>query len=127
MKNIYQFVLAIGFSFMLCSWAAANDIPGYTYGQSSVKTAPYTLEDLELLKITVLFTAEDAKWLRESRKVLEPHAEELLDTWYGFVGANPHLLYFFQSKKDGTPNGEYLARVRARFCLLYTSPSPRDS
>ena len=87
---------------------------GYTYGNRSLEKAPFTVADLEKLKATVLFTEEDAKWLRKSRKVLEPHAEEILDTWYGFVGSTPHLLAYFSSA-DGKPDGQYLARVRARF------------
>ncbi len=94
---------------------AAHDKPaGYRYGDQSLAMAPYTLEDLELLKKTVLFTAEDVKWLRASRDVLEPQAEAVLDTWYGFVGSTPHLLYYFQNKR-GKPDAEYLARVRERF------------
>jgi len=89
-------------------------IPGYIYGDKALIKAPFTLEDLENLKATVLFTEEDAEWLRKSRKVLEPSAEEILDTWYGFVGSTPHLLAFFSSK-EGKPDGEYLARVRQRF------------
>ncbi len=89
-------------------------IPGYAYGDPKLPKAPYTLEDLEKLKATVLFTEEDARWLRKSRKVLEPHAKEILDTWYGFVGATPHLLYYF-SNKAGEADANYLARVRQRF------------
>nr|WP_245929454.1 protoglobin domain-containing protein [Agarilytica rhodophyticola] len=77
-------------------------------------TAPYTLDDLEKLKATVLFTEDDAKWLRKSRKVLEPQAEKILDTWYGFVGSTPHLLAYFSDAK-GKPDSRYLGRVRQRF------------
>lgn len=89
-------------------------LPGYTYGSKALQTAPYTLADLETLKATLLFTQEDAKWLRKSRAILEPQAGQILDTWYGFVGANPHLLYYFNDAK-GQPDGEYLDRVRQRF------------
>ncbi len=94
---------------------AAEEKPaGYRYGDSSLAEAPYTLQDLELLKKTVLFTAEDEKWLRNSRKVLEPQADVILDTWYGFVGSTPHLLYYFEDKR-GKPDARYLGRVRERF------------
>jgi hypothetical protein len=36
-----------------------TQIPGYTFGQKSVATAPYTLKDLESLKKSLLFTDED--------------------------------------------------------------------
>ena len=91
-----------------------TDIPGYTYGSKQLAKAPYSLLDLEALKATVLFTEEDAEWLRKSRKVLEPQAEKILDTWYGFVGSTPHLLHYFSSK-EGKPDKNYLDRVRQRF------------
>ena len=93
---------------------AEEAIPGYLFGDKTLAPAPFTLEDLERIKATVLFTEADAEWLRKSRAVLEPHAEEILDTWYGFVGATPHLLYYFNDN-DGAPDAEYLARVRKRF------------
>lgn len=71
--------------------------------------------DFELLKRSVLFTDEDVRYLRMSRDVLEPHVDELLDVWYGFVGSNDHLLYYFTDPATGEPNAEYLDRVRARF------------
>lgn len=93
---------------------AAKKIPGYAYGNTDLATAPYTLADLENLKATVLFSEEDVKWLRKSRQVLAPHAEEILDTWYGFVGGTPHLLHYFSSHK-GEVDSNYLGRVRPRF------------
>lgn len=118
MRQLVRIVLV---SFIFISHAAfsadhqsTNKIPGYTYGDKSLAKAPYTLEDLANLKATVLFTEEDAKWLRKSRKVLEPQAEKILDTWYGFVGGTPHLLAYFSSK-EGQPDTEYLGRVRQRF------------
>ena len=39
----------------------------------------------------------------------------MLDVWYGFVGANAHLLHYFTNASDGKPNAEYLRRVRQRF------------
>jgi len=114
MKN-FLIIFLIGMSIInVPAYAAEIEIPGYTYGSKALTKAPFTLEDLENLKATVLFTDEDAEWLRKSRKVLEPSAEEILDTWYGFVGSTPHLLAFFSSK-EGKPDGEYLARVRQRF------------
>lgn len=87
---------------------------GYRSGDPSLHSAPYSLEDLAMLKRTVLFTEEDEQWLQTSRAVLEPRADEILDTWYGFVGSNPHLLYYFQDAQ-GQPDSDYLARVRDRF------------
>lgn len=90
-------------------------IPGYTYNTSAVPRSPISLEDFELLKKTVLFTDEDVQALRMSYDVLKDQVEPILDVWYGFVGANPHLLYYFAHRSDGQPNQDYLARVRSRF------------
>jgi len=86
-------------------------IPGYAYGQ--VSRSPVTLEELELLKQTVLFSADDVAVLAQAGQVLAPQTDAILDVWYGFVGAHPHLLRYFS--RHGQPDSDYLARVRARF------------
>ena len=84
-------------------------------GQAAPATSPVSIQDFELLKKTVLFTAEDERYLRMSGDVLRDQTDALLDVWYGFVGANPHLLYFFEDRKTGRPDSNYLERVRERF------------
>ncbi len=69
---------------------AENKIAGYTYGKDSVPTSPLSLEDLENLKKSVLFTEEDEKYLRMAGEVLEDQVEDVLDLWYGFVASHPH-------------------------------------
>lgn len=93
----------------------ADEIQGYRLGDQSLPEAPITLEELETLKKSLLFTEDDVRALRRSRGVLGPHVEELVGVWYGFVGANPHLLAHFTDAGTGEPDGAYLARVRARF------------
>jgi Protoglobin len=90
------------------------DIPGYTYGTDAVPRSPVTLEELELLKATLLLGEDDLAALRRSGELLAPQVEAILDVWYGFVGANPHLLAAF-SGPDGQPDQRYLAAVRRRF------------
>lgn len=90
----------------------ADGIPGYALG--AAERAPISLEEFELIKKSVLFTESDLEALRMSRGVLEPHVEELVGVWYGFVGSNPHLLASF-SNDAGEPDAAYLERVRARF------------
>lgn len=58
------------------------------------------MEDLDLLKQTVLFTGEDERYLRMAGDVLEDQVEDVLDAWYGFVGDHPHLIHYF-SNPDG--------------------------
>jgi hypothetical protein len=91
------------------------NIPGYTYGTSAVPRSPVTLADFEQMKQTVLFGDEDQKYLRLSHDVVKDQVEAILDVWYGFVGANPHLLASFTGKTDGKPLGGYLEGVRKRF------------
>jgi Protoglobin len=91
-----------------------TDIPGYTYGTDAVPRSPVSLEELELLKATLLLGDDDLAALRRSSEILAPRVEEILDVWYGFVGANPHLLAAF-SNADGQPDQHYLAAVRRRF------------
>jgi hypothetical protein len=93
----------------------SNAIPGYTMGGPEVPRAPITMEEFELLKKTVLFGDEDAKALRMSYDVLKDQVEAVLDVWYGFVGSNPHLVFFFGDKADSKPNTAYLEAVRKRF------------
>src|SRR5579884_606044 len=95
--------------------SAAESIPGYSYGTPAVHRSPITLEEFNLLKQTVLFTDEDAKYLRLSAEVLRDQIDPVLDVWYGFVAANKHLLAFFSRKTDGQPDGAYLQAVRRRF------------
>jgi hypothetical protein len=76
---------------------------------------PMSAAEFDLLKKTLLYTEDDAKALRASREILAGQTDALLDTWYGFVGANPHLLHFFTRKGDGKPDDAYLAAVRERF------------
>ena len=47
--------------------------------------------------------------------VLADQVEPILDVWYGFVGANPHLLASFSHRSTGEPLGPYLQVVRMRF------------
>jgi hypothetical protein len=78
-------------------------IPGYGYGTQEIARSPLTLEDLDLLKRTVLFSEEDEGYLRMAGDVLEGQVEEILDLWYGFVGDNPHLVYYFADAQTGEP------------------------
>jgi hypothetical protein len=88
-----------------------EQIKGYAYGQ--VGQSPVSITDLDLLKKTVMFTAEDEKNLRLAGEVLNDQTDDVLDLWYGFVASNEHLIYYFG--KNGTTNADYANAVRARF------------
>jgi len=91
-----------------------STIPGYTYGTRAVARSPISAADFELLKKSVLFGDEDVKYLRLAGQVLSDQIEDVLDLWYGFVGSNPHLVYYFTDGK-GNANTDYLGAVRKRF------------
>jgi len=77
-----------------------NAIAGYTL-ELNKQLFPLTLNDLELLKQTVLFMDEDERYLRLA-EVLKDQIDAVLDLWYGFVAANSHLVYYFSNA--GQPN-----------------------
>lgn len=85
---------------------------GYTYG--AVAPSPVTLAELDELRQSVLLGPADVAALAKAGEILAPQVEDILDVWYGFVGAHPFLLATFAGE-DGQPIPGYLARVRERF------------
>jgi hypothetical protein len=105
----------------------SSTIPGYTYGTAAVGPSPLTMEDVEQLKQTVLFGPSDEAALRLAGAVLADQVDTILDEWYGFVAAHPHLVAYF-SDFQGKPNETYLDRVRQRFAqwIMDTCTRPYD-
>ncbi len=91
----------------------SKEIPGYTYGE--VPDAPVSDGEFELLKKTVMMGEDDLKYLKMAGEVLKDQVDDILDLWYGWVGSNEHLVYYFGDKASGEPIKEYLDRVRERF------------
>lgn len=106
---------------------SATTIQGYTYGAANPTRSPLTSQDFENLKQSVLFGAEDERYLRMAGDVLADQVEAVLDVWYGFVAAHPHLVYYFSDGK-GNPNSDYLSAVRQRFgqWIIDTCTRPYD-
>ncbi len=102
-------------------------ISGYTYGTDAAARSPMTAEEFENLKKSVLFDADDEKYLRLAGEVLADQVDDVLDLWYGFVGSHPHLVYYFTDGR-GNANSDYLAVVRQRFgrWILDTCNRPYD-
>ncbi|GBC72130.1 hypothetical protein HRbin02_01925 [Candidatus Calditenuaceae archaeon HR02] len=94
---------------------SVSNIPGYDYGKPSVPVAPISDEEFELLKKTVMLSAEDESYLRKAGEVLSDQIDAILDLWYGWVGSNPHLVHYFGKPESGRPIPEYLEAVRRRF------------
>ncbi|MBT9260385.1 MAG: hypothetical protein KM310_11660 [Clostridiales bacterium] len=103
------------------------EIPGYTFGSPSLPRAPLTLKELEEIQQSLTFTPEDKEALQRAGDILEDQVDDILDVWYGFVGATPHLVAYFAGA-DGQPLGDYLQKVRARFgqWILDTCRRPYD-
>lgn len=80
----------------------------------SLARSPVSLSEFEAMKQSVLFGEDDVRLLRQSLGIVRDQVEAILDVWYGFVGAHPHLLASF-SDPNGKPLGDYLAKVRVRF------------
>jgi hypothetical protein len=107
--------------------STATPVPGYTHDDPSLSPSPVTPEQLAGLEASVLFGPEDEAALEVAADVLGGQVEQILDVWYGFVGAHPHLVAYF-STPDGRPIAEYLERVRARFgrWIIDTCTRPHD-
>ena len=90
-------------------------IPGYRLGDPSLPKSKLTQSDVAELKASLLFGDDDIAALRTAHNVVGDQTEAILDVWYGFVGATPHLLVYFKDSSTGRPNGDYLAAVRKRF------------
>ena len=91
----------------------STDIAGYTY-DTALAASPVSLDDLNLLLATLLWTDDDAAALARAGAALESQIDDVLDVWYGYVGSSPHLVASFNGA-DGQPSGDYLTAVRARF------------
>ncbi len=93
----------------------ASSIPGYRLGDPALPKSPLTKGDLAALRKTLLLGDEDLAALRRAHDVVKDQVEAILDVWYGFVAATPHLLAYFSDSGTGQPIGGYLAAVRKRF------------
>ena len=100
-------------------------IPGYTCDDPALPPSPVTPSELDDLLASVLWTDEDRAALRRAGAVLGPQTEAILDVWYGFVGATPHLVATFAGA-DSQPDPAYLDAVRSRFGRWITDLCQRD-
>jgi hypothetical protein len=106
----------------------AQKIPGYSYGMPEISESPVSMRDLEALKISAGFTAEDERYLRIAGGVLADQVEEIVNHWRsGIIQSIPNL-----ARHSRTPDGkaipEYLANSNLRFqqWILDTCLRPYD-
>jgi len=105
-----------------------GEMPAYTYGTAAVGTSPVSLKELEELKVSVGFTAEDERYLHRAGEVLEGQTREIVAHWRsGIIASIPNL-----ARHSRTPSGEpipqYLAQSNLRFeqWILDTCLRPYD-
>ena len=124
---IYLILLPLSF-FSTEAQAQNTDKPvsGYSMGKKSLKRSPVSIKDFDSLKKSVLFSADDEKYLRMSHDILKDQTEQILDVWYGFVGGTPELAYYFGHPKTGKLDKKYLAAVRERFKLWILDTARAD-
>lgn len=68
-----------------------GEMPAYTYGKATVGTSPVSLEDLEQLKVSVGFTADDERYLRQAGEVLEGQTKRIVEHWRsGIIAGLPY-------------------------------------
>jgi hypothetical protein len=106
----------------------ASNIPAYAYGNAGVGAASVSLEDLERLKVTIGFTAEDERFLRLAGEVLADQTQRIVEHWRGEIIASiPHLARHSRTP-EGDPLPQYLAQSGLRFqqWILDTCLRPYD-
>lgn len=77
-----------------------------------------------------MWSAEDDDALQMAGDVLEPQIDEILETWYGFIGDHDFLLRYFTDVDTNEPIDEYLKWVSVNgsdsgFEISVTSPTTR--
>ena len=70
----------------------ARDIPGYTYGTAGVAGSPVTPEDLDRLKLTVVWSGEDDRFIHMAGEVLSDQTRALILHWRSGIIATFHIL-----------------------------------
>jgi protoglobin len=104
------------------------NIPGYSYGTTGAAQSPLTMADLENLKVSAGFTAEDEQYLRLAGEVLAGQTKQIVDHWRsGIIASIPNLARHSRTP-EGNPNPEYLAASNLRFqqWILDTCLRPYD-
>ena len=80
----------------------AEEIHGYTYGRSEVAESAISMQELESLKVTVGFTADDELFLRRAGEVLSDQTEKIVLHWRsGIIAHIPNL-----ARHSLTPEGD---------------------
>ena len=106
----------------------SENIPGYAYGGEAVSKSSISLQELEQIKISVGFTAEDERYLRLAGEVLGDQTKQIVEHWRsGIIASIPHLARHSRSP-EGNPLPNYLGASNQRFqqWILDTCLRPYD-
>jgi Protoglobin len=108
--------------------SVSDDIPGYEFGQRSVRRSPVSMEELESLKQTVGFTVADRRYLCMAADVLKAQTRDIVQHWRGHIIAGIPNLARHSRALHGKPLPDYLARSNRRFeqWILDTCLRPYD-
>jgi hypothetical protein len=83
---------------------ASEIIPGYTYGAEAVAKSWISLQELEQLKTSVGFTAEDERYLRWAGQVLGDQTKQIVEHWRsGIIAGISHLARHSRFSEESTP------------------------
>jgi hypothetical protein len=106
----------------------AERIDGYEYGSTKIARSPVSLEELDKLKTSVGFTADDQRYLALAGEVLPGQTKQIVEHWRSHIIASiPNL-----ARHSRSPEGEaipaYLERSNLRFqqWILDTCLRPYD-
>jgi len=92
-----------------------GDMPAYTYGTAAVGISPVSLKEMEELKVSVGFTADDEQYLRKAGDVLQGQTKQIVAHWRsGIIARIPNLARHSRTPAD-EPNPKYLAQSNLRF------------
>jgi Protoglobin len=105
----------------------ADHIPGYEYGSPNAAKSPISVDELELLKQSAGFTADDERWLRMAGDVLTDQTKNLIEKWRAAIAARPHLARY-SLRPDGQKDPRYADASGLRFqqWVLDTCRRPYD-
>jgi hypothetical protein len=106
----------------------AESIPAYTYGSSKVAASLISLDELQALKISVGFTAEDERFRHLAGEVLTGQTQQIVAHWRsGIIAGIPNLARHSRTPEN-EPNPAYLAASNLRFeqWILDTCLRPYD-
>ena len=92
-----------------------SDITGYSYGSAEVVRSPFSVRDLEELKLSAGFTKIDEEYLQMAGEVLSGQTKQIVDHWRGDIITSIPNLARHSRARDGSALPDYLAGSNGRF------------